>query len=67
MAGRYFVTGVQLGLIKASIDNAKSNTDYLDTALEAVNNILNNQYICESNTPITDDCNKLKNSKLFNT
>ena len=53
MAGRYLVTGVQLGMLLA-IDDKKAREDML-------NKILKDQFIGTSEKSIEDDCNTLAN------
>jgi BioD-like phosphotransacetylase family protein len=49
MAGRYLVTGVQLGLLKSL---AKRNPEY---AIGVIQEILNKQHVGESSNQIEDD------------
>ncbi len=54
MGGRYLVTGVQLGLLKASLD-PRSSADGRKLASEQLDFILERQFLGDSDKTIEED------------
>jgi len=68
MAGRYLVTGIQLGLIKGillTLEDTPFNNVIKNKIMKILDNITNNQFIDTSSETIELDVKKLSEMVLF--
>jgi hypothetical protein len=59
MAGRYLVTGAQLGLIKGLIKHEPNEVE------KVIDEIIKSQYTGHSNKNVIDDCERLSTTDFF--
>jgi hypothetical protein len=59
MAGRYLVTGTQLGILKACLLESREKEKRI--GMDAIDEIIDKQFLCNSNSDVCKDIESLTN------